>query len=969
MAGLTWLHLSDWHQWGKKFERHVVLDKILEDIRAREQTIHPDLAKLDLIIFNGDVAFSGKKEEYQAAIDTLFNPLLEATGLTPDRLFIVPGNHDFDRNEMKYLPEGIKQPFESSELLNDWLTNERERKFLLAPFVAYEQFVSDLTGQAQASYAHIREIEVSGKKVALLGCNSALMCNRHVNEKKETADRDFLVIGEPQIHDQLNKIADAEVRIAVVHHPFDWLTDFDRDIVEDRLKRACHFILCGHLHKQKVTLEKGTVGECLTISAGALYDGRIPHNPRYTNAYNFAHLDFENGLGAIYLRRWSEINTCWIADTESFDKGYYKFPLPETIQRTEMISAPTNSTPSLTLSDEWNGWSLLNKEYLDKIRATGEMTPEQVIRYFDGMIPNWKCALTLQIPRRSRVDELRKQLSRLEGKDQPHVTVLLGGGGEGKSTVLRQVVCDLLEKEAGWHVLWHEKQEAPLSSELLRELPPVAGSWLVVSDDAESIVKDVYQSIRMLHEQEPRSIHFLLCCRDTDWRESKANTLAWHSIGAKCESFPLEGLTLEDATKIVERWEECGRGGMRDLYGLSVESAAKKLHSMAVEEAARKERGGSFLGAMIRARFSTSIEDHVQEMLNRLNRPTPLKTSSGSDLTLLYAYAHIAVLHKMNFLALTEKILARALKCNQAELYEYVIGPLGVEAAISTAPPGEIKAVTKGEVILTRHRAIAEITVKLFRRFHYRVEDVTDNLLRSATDILQKHELSVWRSLPSRFADEGDYRTAIRLGETWIKKEPQNVLHVNYLAHFYRDNQQPEEAVRVFRDAFHKLPKRLKDKLYYHEWATAEAEAGEVYASIWLNGAALANGGPPNPERNDKYTPADLAKICLNGLSIVFGRIFRDKRDPAFSEAWVAATRLGMKLAGSDLTTGTDRKLGQSLASIKEQKLEVKDSFNLHEALDVLKKGIYQAWLRREDQLPLREAGKLEFTDLVDLFL
>jgi len=62
MSGLTWLHLSDWHQEGKQFERRKVRDALVKDIRERAQ-ISPDLAHLDFVIFSGDVAYRGVAEE------------------------------------------------------------------------------------------------------------------------------------------------------------------------------------------------------------------------------------------------------------------------------------------------------------------------------------------------------------------------------------------------------------------------------------------------------------------------------------------------------------------------------------------------------------------------------------------------------------------------------------------------------------------------------------------------------------------------------------------------------------------------------------------------------------------------------------------------------------------------------------------------------------------------------------------
>jgi hypothetical protein len=66
MSGLTWLHLSDWHQKSTDFDRRVVRDALIRDIERRT-TINLALSKIDFIVFSGDMAFSGKSEEYLAA--------------------------------------------------------------------------------------------------------------------------------------------------------------------------------------------------------------------------------------------------------------------------------------------------------------------------------------------------------------------------------------------------------------------------------------------------------------------------------------------------------------------------------------------------------------------------------------------------------------------------------------------------------------------------------------------------------------------------------------------------------------------------------------------------------------------------------------------------------------------------------------------------------------------------------------
>jgi predicted phosphodiesterase len=351
MTGITWLHLSDWHQKGDTFNRTIVRDRLIEDIRNRKK-ISGDLEKIDFIVFSGDIAFSGKAEEYEKARECLFTPLLAATGLRPERLFIIPGNHDLDRTALELLPDEILHPFnfdrstpeeesgkveksrgislrtsfrpstpeEESGKVEKWLRDERRRNRLLEPFAAFKQFVSVYTGQTHSDYGSLRRFKINGKRVALLGINSALMCGRNKNPTGEIDDKGFLTIGEPQIYDALNQMEYYDLRIAVLHHPFNWLSEFEQNRIEGdihSLKNVCHFILYGHEHSPKFIQEVSLNGNCVNIPAGAAYDRRFPDNSLYNNAYNFVHVDLGTGKGTIYFRRWLPDKSIWSADLDN----------------------------------------------------------------------------------------------------------------------------------------------------------------------------------------------------------------------------------------------------------------------------------------------------------------------------------------------------------------------------------------------------------------------------------------------------------------------------------------------------------------------------------------------------------------------------------------------------------------------------------------------------------------------------
>lgn len=327
---VTWLHLSDWHQKGKDFDRKVVRDALIEDIRNRKN-IDPALAQVDFVIFSGDLAHHGRKEEYQTAREVLLDPVLAAVGLEPERLFMVPGNHDLDRDYAKrMLPPDLQEPIKNTDKVSEWLTDDESREVVLKPFRNYMEFVATYTGQLDPAYGARMGLDLPAGRVHLLGLNTAWMCGR--NKKGDAVeDQLHLCLGEPQIHDGLEWLRAGEIRIIVQHHPFEWLAPFDQNQVKRRIKTGTDFLLWGHEHSPSLELVQGPGGNCVIIPAGASYERRRSDSSLYANAYNFTSLDLDQDQGRVFFRRWGETRTQWIQDEETINSGHYGFPLPQRI--------------------------------------------------------------------------------------------------------------------------------------------------------------------------------------------------------------------------------------------------------------------------------------------------------------------------------------------------------------------------------------------------------------------------------------------------------------------------------------------------------------------------------------------------------------------------------------------------------------------------------------------------------------
>ena len=92
---VTWLHVSDFHiRGGDSYDRDVVLRALVQSVKFQreERGRSPDL-----IFATGDIAYSGQAKEYEIAT-RFFDDLLEAASLEKRFLFVVPGNHDVDRD-------------------------------------------------------------------------------------------------------------------------------------------------------------------------------------------------------------------------------------------------------------------------------------------------------------------------------------------------------------------------------------------------------------------------------------------------------------------------------------------------------------------------------------------------------------------------------------------------------------------------------------------------------------------------------------------------------------------------------------------------------------------------------------------------------------------------------------------------------------------------------------------------------
>jgi hypothetical protein len=255
-ATLTWLHVSDIHFCAKDAWRDSGARQSLIQFLRKE--IGGTLPVPDVIFCTGDIAFGelraqSLEQQYSDASEFLKNLVstLAAANSEIDlqRLFLVAGNHDVDRNAVNMDAQAYVR-----SLARDSRSHVREFNRRVAGttteyigamkrLAAYQRFVAELCPHLSkhplhAHYSHT--IAINKIKLQVVGLNSAWNCAGDEEERR-------LWVG--TMAQLACVVRDDSLRVGLVHHPLEWMTKPDATILEQRMGVDLHFLLHGHEHE------------------------------------------------------------------------------------------------------------------------------------------------------------------------------------------------------------------------------------------------------------------------------------------------------------------------------------------------------------------------------------------------------------------------------------------------------------------------------------------------------------------------------------------------------------------------------------------------------------------------------------------------------------------------------------------------------------------------------------------------
>ena len=277
---LRWLHLTDLHAGHGNESQTTALRSLIASIPTAAGT-----TPFDLVLLTGDLAYSGRPDEYAALKSQLLDPLRRTPLFANAQFVAVPGNHDLDC-EIEYPPiwKGLG-PTRQERFFHLGPDGKRTRGTRTQAFTAYQEFVTTnqiISVDPTAEPASIHTVDET-KPITLVSAVTAFFSDKDVDDKRQSPAPVH------PIRTLLQSRQEGSIVIIVGHHPPDWFTQATEQHLRTLLLDHNALYLHGHQHRIVPTF--GPHG-LISLGFGAAYvapTDSLP-TPYYRNSYAICEL-------------------------------------------------------------------------------------------------------------------------------------------------------------------------------------------------------------------------------------------------------------------------------------------------------------------------------------------------------------------------------------------------------------------------------------------------------------------------------------------------------------------------------------------------------------------------------------------------------------------------------------------------------------------------------------------------------
>ena len=328
------IQFSDFHLENEKLnlQKQNLITALLADLEAFFQEENSFFVFTGDCIDKGGKDFNDPKSAFSSFEKHFIKPILNKFDISKERFFIVPGNHDTFRNKVdKYKEVGLKEELTQFDEINNFILKCKENNQKIPRIKAFKKFEKSFyDGVKDCSLSLLDsnfKFELNGLNVGIACLNTSWRC---FNDE----DSGFLLIGENQILNSCKHLEDCNVKIALGHHPIEWLLETDRNRVKPILEREFDFYLFGHTHKLEASYKNSFYGKIYYNNACATL-GDFNLDGTYVNGYNIIEYKINESIKVIY-RKYNREKNKFITDSDAGnEEGYSIISIPNKTKQTE----------------------------------------------------------------------------------------------------------------------------------------------------------------------------------------------------------------------------------------------------------------------------------------------------------------------------------------------------------------------------------------------------------------------------------------------------------------------------------------------------------------------------------------------------------------------------------------------------------------------------------------------------------
>ena len=311
----TILHISDFHfSSARRRDQKIVVDALIKDLRSN----CVGYRKPDVLLFTGDLVQAAGVDQHDEAYDFLLSRAGEAVGLSDERIFIAPGNHDVESE--------VVEAFADHHL--NWRSMDRES--LNAAYL--EGAFSDITRSKFKSYSDLDDYlsgnlkvysndfgcvhRIPGVGLDIITFNTAVLSKG--GSKKLPKDEGEMAIPEFAIL-ELCEQATSEFCIAVTHHPLQSMNEETEKILKRSIQSKANIHLFGHMHDPSIENIQAMDGDVYASQAGAIFT----HRTKYYIGYSIISYSRETKSVETVLRKFYPDRSVFDSDIGRVTNGIF----------------------------------------------------------------------------------------------------------------------------------------------------------------------------------------------------------------------------------------------------------------------------------------------------------------------------------------------------------------------------------------------------------------------------------------------------------------------------------------------------------------------------------------------------------------------------------------------------------------------------------------------------------------------